>query len=1056
MKKLLLICMLIGWLLPEAFAQGQVTGKVVDSEEGAGIPGVNVRIKNTTTGVVTDLDGNYSINVPGPDAVLSFSFIGYILEEIEVGNRSTLNVSLTADLQQLDEVIVVGYGTQKKSDITGAVSSISGEKMRNTITTSADQALQGRIPGVQVTQNSGTPGGATSIRVRGTSSITGSNEPLYVIDGIQVSGEGQRAAGFDWSGGAGGQQNNSVSPLASISPNDIESIEVLKDASATAIYGSRAANGVVIITTKRGKSGEAKISYDGFYSLQQVPRKLDMMNLQEYAAFNTSIANQTQGIEANERFRDPSLLGHGTDWQDAVFEVAPIQSHQISVSGGSEKSTYAIMGGVFMHDGIVTNSNFDRFNIRANLDNQVKSWLKVGANIAYTNTDQTMPLSDGGDGVIANALQMPPSIPVRNIDGSFAGPPVGQGSAQVSANPVALARQQSNTLERQTIMSNFYMDAQIIEGLSFRTEIGFNSHNGVSNSFVPTYDWGAIRNDVSQLLQRRDTQFDYIFKNYFTYTNQWGAHGLTAMVGTEAVRAEYEGSELFKINLATNDIITPNQGDNSPIPTTGWAGANSLNSYFGRATHNFDERFITTFTLRADGSSRFGENYRWGYFPSGAVAWRIANERFMPQTGVLSDLKIRASVGLIGNQAIPNYAFGSAFNNINTAFGMGYMNQRLGNPDLRWESTREINLGIDAAFLDGRINLAADIYHRYTDDMLLQVAIPNYMGGGAGGIGAPFANVGSVENRGVELGLNTINVNTSNFTWSSDVMFTLNRNQITALDRHYYRGLYWYAGFDEVTRTSVGQPVGTFYGYKTEGIFTSQEDIQNHAVQVGEGTNFIHERDGVWLGDIKFQDLNGDGVIDSNDKTVIGDPNPDFIFSLNNSFNIGRFDATIFLQGVYGIDVFNFQRARNEQMLGIFDNQAATVANRAQYQLIDPAAPANIENVQLINPDTDMPRFAQLNVNANDRMSDRWIEDGSFLRIQNITIGYTLPNALMERMRIDNLRVYVNAQNLYTFTNYTGYDPEIGAFEQDALRQNIDMGRIPAPRMMTVGLQLGF
>lgn len=1054
MKRLLLICMLLGWLLPEVVAQRQVTGKVAESETGEGIPGVNVRVKGSSTGVVTDLDGNFRLQVPGPEAVLSFSFIGYLPKEVTVGNQSTINITMAPDVKQLEEVVVVGYGTQRKSDLTGAVASVSGDKLRNTVAANVDQQLQGRVPGVQVTQNSGRPGGAVSIRVRGTSSITGSNEPLYVIDGVQISGRGAGVAGFDWAGGAGGQQNNTASPLAALDPNDIESIEVLKDASATAIYGSRGANGVVIITTKRGKRGDARISYNGTYGLQQAPTRINMMDLRQYADYNTQVASSNASINPDERLMDPSLLGPGTDWQDEVFQIAPMQNHSISVAGGNEKNTYSIMGGYFQQDGIIIGSGFERFNLRTNLESQVKEWVKVGANIAFSNTDEVITLSDGGDGVIAQALNAPPTLPVRQIDGSFGGPPVGQGgSAQVGANPVALATVRNNTLSRQTINTNFYADARIIEGLAFRTEIGFNQNHSLSKAFVPTYEWGTFVNDLSQLMQRNEKGFGWQFRNYLTYNRSFDLHSITAMIGQEALRNDYEGSSFHKINFATNDITTPNQGSNGPIPINGWMGANSLTSYYSRINYNFADRYLVTATVRGDGSSRFGPNNRWGYFPSASFAWRVANENFMPSSRVLTDLKLRASWGVTGNQEIPNYAFGSSLRGINTVYGMGYINARIANPDLKWESTETYNVGMDVALWSNRVTLEADAYIRYTDGMLLQVAVPNYLGGGGGGIGAPFANVGSMNNKGVELGINTVNVDRQNFSWNTHVNFTLNRNMITELDRAYFNNLYWYSGFDQVTRTMAGFPVGTFYGYVSDGIFTSEEEILAAPVQVaqdGSEVNYFHERDGVWLGDVKFKDLNGDGVIDSRDQTIIGDPNPRFNFGFTNNFTFGAFDFSVFLQGVYGADVFNFQRARNEGMMSLFDNQSVTVINRAQIGTDENGNP------YVINPETNMPRFSQLNTNANNRMSDRWIEDGSYLRVQSVNLAYTLPKSLTRMAQIERMRVYVNATNLYTFTNYTGYDPEIGAFEQNARMQNIDMGRYPAPRIVTFGVNVDF
>lgn len=1072
MKKLILMSLLWVWLMPAAMAQQQVSGKVTDYSTGEDLPGVNILLKGTTTGTITDIDGNYKLEVPGSDAVLVFSFIGYEGEEITVGSQRTIDVQLMPDLTTLDEVVVTGYGTMKKSDLTGAVASVSGEKLRNTVATNVDQALQGRVAGVQVTQNSGQPGGAVSIRIRGTNSITGSNEPLYVIDGIQFQGDGASTSGFDWAGGANGQ--NTVSPLSTISPSDIESIDVLKDASATAIYGSRAANGVVIITTKRGKAGQSNITYDGYYAVQELPKKLDMMNLPQYAEYFNELAAEIDGINMNERFRDPSLLGSGTDWQDEVFQVAPMQSHQLSFTGGSDKSQYAIMGGYSSQDGIIIGSGIERFNVRANLDNTVKDWFKVGASLAFTNTDEKITLNDGGDGVISQALQMPPDVPVRDINGNYAGPT--QLSDAVSVNPVGLALLRNNTLTRQRVTANFYGDVEIIKGLTFRSEMGFDNNHSLGKAFKPTYEWGLTVNNNAELKQREENSFYWIFKNYLTYNIQVGtAHNITAMLGTEAQKSTYEGSEVFKANMATNDIISVGQGDNSEQPTNGWIGSSSLASYYTRLNYSLLNRYLFTFTLRADGSSKFGPNNRWGYFPSAAVAWKVMEEDFMPSSNVLTDFKIRAGYGEVGNQAIPDYAYGSALGSVNTYFGKGYINARYANPDLKWETTIQYNLGIDLALWNGRVDLSIDGYKKYTEDMLLQVNIPNYLGGGAGGVGAPYSNVGKLENKGFEVALTTRNIEGNKLSWTTDFNFTLNRNIIKELDKTYSKGLYWYAGFDDVTRTAEGHPVGQFYGYITEGIFKSEDDILNHAVQVKQdgsessekphGINYIHKRDGVWIGDVKFKDISGpdgkpDGIIDSHDKTYIGDPNPDFTFGFNNAFTYGPFELTVYLTGSYGAEIFSYSKYRNENMEGTYNNQATVVADRARIVMKDPdgstPTDTDVSNLTLENPDTDVPRYAQLNVNSNSRMSDRWIEDGSYLRIQNISFAYTFPNSLTQRARIERLRVYANVQNLYTLTNYSGYDPEIGAFNQDPLLQNVDMGRYPTPRVYTVGLSLNF
>lgn len=1042
-----------------------ITG-TVRSADGEPLIGATVLVENATDrGTVTDIDGSFSVQAETGETVF-VSYTGFETKSATVTVENILNIVLEVSAELLDEVVVVGYGTQKKSDLTGAVSSVSGDALRSSITTNIDQALQGRVAGVQVTQNSGQPGGAASIRIRGSNSITGSNEPLYVIDGIPFQGDGTSVSGFDWAGGANGQ--NRVNPLSTINPNDIVRIEVLKDASATAIYGSRAANGVVMITTKRGKKGEAKISYNGYYANQSLPNTLDMMPLPDYASYQVQIANDL-GRQVNQRYLDPSLLGDGTDWQDEIFRNAGIQSHQISISGGTENTQYAVTGGYFQQDGIIIGSEFERFTTRVNLDNRVNNWFKIGASLAYANTDEKITLNDGGDGVIMQALVMPPDVAVRDINGEFAGP--SSNTSDISYNPVGAALLRNNTLDRQRLMANIYADLELIKGLTFRSAIGFDNNHALNKAFHPTYNWGVLQNNENQLRQREENNFFWIWKNYLTYNVELGKnHDLTAMLGTEAQKSSWEGSQVTKKEFSSNDIQVLSEGNDITSRTTGWKDAATLASYFGRFNYAYNDKYLLTLTMRADGSSKFGPNNKWGYFPSGSLAWRVSNEEFMKSIDAIYNMKLRFGYGEVGNQAIGNYLYGSSLLTVNTPFGTGYRLEKIPNPDLKWEATKQFNVGLDLSLFEGRVDFTIDGYRKFTSNMLLQLSIPSYLGGTAwNDIRAPFANVGRMENQGFDLSLTTRNITGKKFNWTTSLTFSRNVNEVVELDddaRVYWRNLYWYSEFQTATRTSVGYPVGMFYGYMYDGLFTDQEDILNHAVQVSDGNitaenpygqNLVNKTQGVWIGDAKFKDLNGDGVINVEDQTIIGDPNPDFTFGFNNEFSYGPFDLTVYLNGAYGVDVLNYSRVVIEGQTSVFNNQAATVANRAQINLIDPnGADDNPENVFLANPDTDIPRPTTNDNNRNNRMSDRFIEDASYIRIQNVRLGYTLPVTLTRKYRIERLRLYVNAQNLYTITDYSGYDPEIGSFNQDPLLQNVDMGRYPSPRLITFGLDVDF
>ncbi|HTF20149.1 MAG TPA: TonB-dependent receptor [Chryseolinea sp.] len=1038
-------------------AQDRVVTGTVKDKSGQPIIGTNILKKGTAEGTTTDVQGKFALTAADND-VLVFSFIGYASQEIRVGTQTTINVSFEEDVATLSEVVVVGYGTQKKSDLTGAISSLAGDVLRESVTASVDQALLGRVSGVQVTQNSGQPGGAVSIRIRGTTSLTQSSEPLYVIDGIQVGGNASGISGFDWQGGAGGQQAAASNPLASINPNDIQSIEVLKDASATAIYGSRAANGVVIITTKRGKKGSASISYNGYYALQEVYKTFDMMDLPTYATYNNEVAQEVSTINSNPNFADPSLLGPGTDWQDAVFQVAPMQSHTITASGGGEATQYMVSGGYFSQEGVIIGSNFDRFNIRTNIDSRVKEGINIGASISLSRKDEKITLQDGGDGVISQAAQMGPQIPVKNFDGTYAGPEQQNISSQISSNPVGLAMLRNNTVLNNRIMTNVYADIQIIKGLKFRSEFAVDYGNTLNKAFLPTYKWGTLVNNTSQFSQRSDQSFFWLWKNYLTYEKNFGVHDVTLLAGTEAQKGQWESFTAYKINLP-NDIQVMNQGQVSNIPNTGASVWNTLASLFARANYSYRDRYLLTATVRRDGSSRFGPNNRWGVFPSVSAAWRISNEAFFAQSEVLSNLKLRVGWGKVGNQEIRNYAFGSALNSLNSYFGPAIINSAYSNPDVQWESTSMTNIGLDVELFGGRVDVSLEAYNKITDNLLLQVNLPATFGEQVGG---PQANVGSMENKGFEATLNTVNIDKGRFKWTTNANLSVNRNKVTDMGGYpIFNALYWYTGFQTATMTNAGYPVGQFYGYVVDGIFKSKQEILDHAVQIPSDedplTNKIERTTGVWLGDIKWKDINGDGKITSEDQTVIGNPNPDFTFGFNNTFSYGPFSLDVFMIGSVGGDILNYSRARNEQMISNFDNQSLTVQNRARTQLIAGGTNFNnIDEVELVDPTTSMPRFDNGGENFNHYMSTRWLEDGTYVRIQNLRLAYSLPSSLISKAKISRLQLYVNVQNAATFTNYSGLDPQVGAFNQSSLQQNIDMGRYPLPRVYTFGVNLDF
>ncbi|MDR0833944.1 MAG: TonB-dependent receptor [Candidatus Symbiothrix sp.] len=1061
MNKLFLFLFLFCAIPCMAFAQSvQVSGTVLDAD--GEIIGASVVEKGKPgNGTSTDVNGHYSLNVPS-NATLVVSYLGYTTQEVPVNGRTSINITLKTDEKLLDEVVVVGYGTMKKSDLTGSVSSLSGDRLKESIVTNVDQLLQGRVAGVQLQANSGAPGAANSIRIRGASSINNSNEPLYIIDGIPVSGAGASSAGFDWSGGSNGQ--NMVNPLASIAPSDIVSMDVLKDASATAIYGAAGANGVVMVTTKRGSKGKNNITYDGYAALQVRAGKLDMMNLRDFGTYQRQLYDEGLVPNVDQAYLDPSLLGKGTDWQDAVTKDAWMQNHNLSLTGGTDKTQYAFSLGYTNQDGMLLNSGFERYNGRMNLDNEFNKYIKAGASLSYSRTDEKIINNDGINGVVMQAALMSPSVPVYDFDGNYAGPETVNGSSLY--NPVALTKDQINTLFRSRVMGNVYAQITFTPYLNFRTEVGIDASDNVGKGFKPSYEYGLLKNNNTMIMQREEHSLYWIWKNYATWNQSFDKHNINFMLGTETSKSAWEGTQIIKDQLSSNDIHVIG-ADGVFKSNDGWKDASTTVSVFGRANYNYDNRYLLTATLRGDASSKFGVNHRWGYFPSFAAAWRITGEEFMENTqDWLSNLKLRLGYGQVGNSNISNYLFGSTMRAFQGWAGTAYRMAHNANPDLKWEASEQFNGGLDIGLLKNRIDLTVDVYYKTTKDLLLQPSISPVLGGSDwADIQTPYMNMGKVDNKGIDIALNTHNIATKNFNWHSNLAFSLNRNKVKALDdlkTPYYASLDWYAAFQTVSMITVGQPIGVFYGYQTDGLYKDAEDLKNSPKPAGID---IHRTTGAWVGDVKFKDLSGpdgtpDGVIDEYDQTIIGDPNPDFTFGFTNTFSYKNWELGIGLTGSYGADILNYVRVKTEGLMSQWDNQAASVLNRAQLGYYDG------DNTNVSSPDNsyiknagynaNMPRWSGNDINGNNRMSDRWIEDGSYLRIQNISLAYNLPQSWLKKVKLGGAKIYVNAQNVYTFTNYSGLDPEIGSYNQQAGLSNVDMGRYPSPRVFTFGANITF
>ena len=1038
-----------------AFSQTITIQGVVKDEAGEGLPGVAISEIGTSNGTLTDIDGKFTLNASSKGKI-RVSFISYQTQEISVDGKTRFDITLQEDTKVLSEVVVVGYGVMKRSDLTGAVASVTSDAISRSVPTTVDQVLQGRAAGVQVQQNSGMPGASTSIRIRGINSLSSSNEPIYVIDGVVIDG------------GATDQNNTNTSALANINPADIVTLDILKDASATAIYGSRAANGVIIITTKRGQKGDAAVSYNGYIGWQMIPKKLDLLNLREYAEHRNVLADN--GIATrNNNFVRPDLLGEGTDWQSELFTTAMMHSHNISISGGSDKITYALGAGYMNQDGIAAGAGFKRLNLSGSFDAQVKSWLKAGVNFAFANTDQRLTVSDRS--LIATALRMSPDVPIRNVDGSFAG----SEEQFMPVNPMALASLIKNKVEIADIRANTYAEASILPELTYRTELSFDVNTNNGSRFQPTYYLSQTQFlDTNSGRYTKQYNKYWSWRNIVTYNKTFGIHTVTAMLGQEMSKSTWEYLLGSRTGFPTNSSTGLGLGDATTAYSDGYDGEQSLASAFGRLFYSFDDRYLLTATLRRDGSSKFAKEKRWGWFPSAAFAWKISNESFLKDHPVINNLKLRLGYGLVGNQAIPtNNAFIASYGTTSTNWGTGLIASNIPNPDLQWESTSSGNVGLDLNLFKNRIEFIADLYYKKTSNLLMMAALPGFAGtSGQGALGAPWVNLGSLENKGIELTLNTINIDNKDFLWRSNFIFSLNRNKVCSINTvsgiitGNANGNSW--GVTEsvtVNRSRVGHPIGEFYGYQVIGRFEKATDfyykdkdgnIINTPVMTGME---INENTGLWIGDYIYKDQNGDGVINEDDRTVIGNPEPKFTFGIGNTFSYKNFDLTISLSGSYGNDVINYSQRFMGNPRRNTSNLFTSALDYARLELIDPNMPNDYRNVRIAGGDPHASRLAigQKTSDYNFAFSDRFIEDGSYLRIQNISFGYNFPRALISKAGIQSLKVYTNIQNLHTFTKYKGYDPEVGsAYVDGNLLNGYDDGRYPSPRIYTVGINVTF
>ena len=982
-----------------------ISGTVTD-ENNEGLPGVNILVKNTTTGTVTDIDGNYRLNVPDDANTLVFSSVGYLTQELAIGGRSVINVQMAPDVQALQEVVVIGYGSVKKSDLTGSVSSVSSEGITQVPVTSVDRALQGQAAGVQVNQKSGQPGQDVVIRIRGGNSISGGNDPLYVIDGLPIDGLGSE-----------------------INPEDIASIEILKDASATAIYGSRGANGVVLITTKRGKQGQVDVNYHGYYGVQKLRKKLDMLNRDEFVA----MVNEVAANDGEAPVYTPADIANlpDNDWHDLVYRNAPMQSHQLSVAGGNEMSKIYASLNYLNQEGIIRNSGFDRLSLRLNGDQQISPKMNIGVNISLSRGEiknSNDGAADGPGAVPFTAIVMPPITPVKDQDGNytlFTGTPWG------GTNPVGSSEMELNKTLTTRIISNLNFRYEIIPDLNFQVNVGVDASNATNDFYrmIGLVSGGPQDGQASKRVSKSST---VVNENFLSYNKSFAdIHHIDAVAGFTYQETQSDflsgRSTGFVTDIFGNNLL---QAGSSPTPPQSGLTEYSLVSYLGRVNYSLLDRYLFTFTGRYDGSSKFGANNKYAFFPSGAIAWRLSDEGFMSNTEWVSDLKLRVSYGQSGNQAIAPYQTLARMTTNVPVFGngqdVGFVLSSFPNQSLQWETTTQLDFGLDLGVFGNRILFTADYYKKNTTDLLYNATLPP-----SSGFQSSTRNVGEIENKGFEFQLNTRNL-TGELIWNSTLNMSFNRskvvdlgtdglgNSITRVDGPIAGGN-WFPLF-------LNEAPFQLYGFEIEGIYQTDAD----AIENGE-TNKT-------AGEYKFRDRNSDGVINDEDQTILTNLQPNFIFGFNNEFFYKNFELSFLIVGSVGNDIVNEFNKYYTALNGLWNARKDVWENR--WTGSDSGG-----------------TFAKASSSADDNITfappnSLWVEDGSYLRFRDIKIAYNLPNSLLEPVGISKVNIYLSGQNLITITDYSHYDPE--AFWESSGVNGWDRGVYPSFKSFTVGLKASF
>jgi len=1026
------------------YAQSDITinGVITSSIEKQPLPNTNISVKGEKTGTVSNFDGEYSIKVKGSGTILVFSYQGFITKEVMVGNQTIINVAMEEDLASLGEVVLIGYGSSKRKDLSGSITSLKSKDFEATKVVTPDEFVQGRVSGLLLTQTSGQPGAASSVRIRGSSSINASNEPLYVIDGFPVDSNSDNLSGNVAEG-------PNLNALSTISPSDIESIDVLKDASATAIYGSRGSNGVIIITTKRGVVGKAQINYDTYLSISEVSKKLNVLNAGEFAFY---INEARYNDEGKPRFySNPFSFGKGTNWQDEIFRTAFTKNHDLSIKGGNDKIKYATSLSYLDQEGIIIETDFTRYNFRTNLDFKASDKLSVENSFSLSRSDfnSARTDTDGGLGVssaVTGAYVFNPMLPVFDTDGNYV-----KGDFQVQddgsfinsingspemipdfASPVAYQNLLESKGKTTRILDNLAINWKLIDNLTLKVSSGVDIVLQEEYLFrTVELNFGNSGSAFGAKSKRVSTNL--LAETTLTYENTFNEkHRVNAFVGTSI-----QDFKIDEVGISAQDFSTENFSYNNLTQFSSSPGISDalikskLLSYFGRLNYIFDNKYIFTATGRIDGSSKFGDGNKFGFFPSGAFAWNISEEDFMKDSNTY--VKLRLGYGLIGNESIFPYSslarFGTTYQPFNNIFVSGIYPTSPGNPKLKWERTEQYNLGLDFRFLNDRISITADAYIKNTKDLLLNLQVPTQTG-----TSQLIVNAGVVKNSGFEIAINTNNFKTDYFSWDTNITAAYNKNEITNL-----------AGLDNIPtgnsiigltgwqRLKEGGEIGAFFGYVSDGIMQLGDTPANTPL-------FATDNGIVTPGERKYKDLNGDGIIDAdNDRTFLGNPVPEYTFGINNSFSWNGFDLNVFIQGVAGNEIANFNRINLEDLNGRNNVLKEAFANRWTPQ----------------NPTNEFSRaFSGVRTN---RFSNVYIEDGSYLRLKSVTLGYSISSDFLSKLAINRLRIYVSGKNLYSLTKYSGVDPEVSwGGQNNALSAGADFGGYPNSKSFLFGLNLNF